>query len=396
MLQDIMASTSSRTLLFMGGAMIVAIGYYYLSAPSPGTKSSKKLRKEKDQSRSILIEEKDVNKNNENEKVAVDVIIQERSIDINFEKKDQKIVDVRQQTREILIEEQEPEKVTVTPDTTASDDLDVSLEEAFPEEDNADVVYAATPTDEEPEKTKKDSTISLKEGDDAADKNGEIHDDNGTTTTSISSITTTLAEEEAAQKDGADDIENWDIITSQKNNGEETQEAKATSTTDNDGIGPVMAAAIAAAAAAEAEKENTTATTSKEDTAATATEGNDGNESPTILYEDKFLIITPAELTLKRYHKPNGTSEVIARDTIERVYLGTELGLNYFRKSWWGTITFSKHTIFWAKCEARESNDDKNNFVLSKRGQKVKDGFTVENPELVSSLLDEYIVKKSR
>jgi len=407
MIQEIMASPAARTLLLIGSAMIVTIGYYYFTAPNESSSSNKnksekqKLRGNENKERSILVEEETNGKD-----VAVDVIIQDRSINITFEKQKTEVDDIQQMTREIIIQEEEkesPEKESdetdaSTPDTTESTDLDISLgssskdesieepteeeptkEEPAKEEPTEENTVDMTPTAEEELKetgsVESEETPELSpESEVTEEKDYSLtlkDNDNSTTSTSITtaSVTTTIAEEdESASKDTVEDGETWDLISDPKipENGE------------NEEIGPVTLAAIAAAAAAEKETKTT-----------------EENKAPSILYEDKFITITPTELTLNRYHKPKGTPKQISRDTIERVYLGKELNLNYFRKSWWGTITFSSHTIFWAKCEGRETNDDKKNFIVSTKDVKVKDGFTAENPELVASLLDEYIVRKN-
>mmetsp|Transcript_36610 Transcript_36610/g.40417 ORF Transcript_36610/g.40417 Transcript_36610/m.40417 type:complete len:434 (+) Transcript_36610:96-1397(+) len=155
--------------------------------------------------------------------------------------------------------------------------------------------------------------------------------------------------------------------------------------------------------------------TEKEDERIEKEDEQTEKEDNEVVYEDSFVLLTTVALTLKSYHnydthktsdtKNSATEDnscndkAIPLETIERVWLGTskDLGLNYFNKSKRGLCT--SNNIHWAACDNRLYNDDKFNFVVlckddnegDKKTEKVRHGFTVEDPEPVTKALLKYI-----
>lgn len=110
-----------------------------------------------------------------------------------------------------------------------------------------------------------------------------------------------------------------------------------------------------------------------------------------VLYEDKYVKLTERYLVLKWYYFLTAASKTIPMGKIDKIWVGTdpELGLNFFRKKTWG---MALSMIWWACRSGREFEaEDKRNFVLATKNERVRSGFSVENPETFAALVDKYM-----
>jgi len=163
-----------------------------------------------------------------------------------------------------------------------------------------------------------------------------------------------------------------------------------------------------------------------------------GPDKIVVAYEDPYILLTNVALTLKNYYsmvpveevtttveqteqskdnkqkkdKYNNNHKIIPLHTIERVWLGKQLRLNYFTKKTWGPIQVKKqfwstnndnnYTLFWAQCnDSTKRNNNENNFVIlcndvfatNNNKEEQRDAFTVDNPEPVREALAKYIIQ---
>lgn len=100
----------------------------------------------------------------------------------------------------------------------------------------------------------------------------------------------------------------------------------------------------------------------------------------TPLYEDDFIVVTESTLTIKRYYFPLCNAKRVDTSTIECVWRGEDeqLGLNAFKKK---TMGVALSDVWWAWKVGREWNDDKYNMVIRVRGDRLRHGFSVEQPD---------------
>jgi hypothetical protein len=105
----------------------------------------------------------------------------------------------------------------------------------------------------------------------------------------------------------------------------------------------------------------------------------------TEIYDDGLVQLDREAITLRRYHFPDGTSKVIALDTI-RGYKAESLGLFTQRFRIWGTSDFRRWLPLDLHRPLRSTL-----ITLDVPGSRFRPAFTPARPDEFTALLDELL-----
>jgi hypothetical protein len=105
-------------------------------------------------------------------------------------------------------------------------------------------------------------------------------------------------------------------------------------------------------------------------------------------YDDGLVQLDGEAITLRRYHFPDGTSKVIALDTI-RGYKAESLGLFMQRFRIWGTSDFRRWLPLDVHRPLRSTL-----ITLDVEGSRWRPAFTPERPDEFTALLDELLNRR--